>query len=97
MASERAAKGGTKSTEARLAEAMDIYAKLRDTGLYGDPDVAPLRESCRRYVRDAESADGSVALRSLGGARLEYSLRRRVGQPTYAVVRAAEGSPNGRS
>ena len=80
-----------KSTTVRLAEIMDIYTKLREVRLFDDPDVAPLREACQRYVRDAEPSRGSVRLRALGGRRLRYDLRKRIGQVTYAVINAEPG------
>jgi len=78
----------TKPTEVRLAEVIDMYASLRGAGLLDDEDLEGFRAACQAYVRAAQSSSGRDRVRSAGGRVLEYDLRRRVGQETFAVLRA---------
>lgn len=77
----------TKSTELRLAEVMDIYAKLREIRVFDDPGLLPLKRDCQVFVRDSRPARGTCRLKTLG-RDLQYDLRVRSGKPTLAVIKA---------
>ena len=48
----------SKSTELRLAEVMDIYAKLREIRVFDDFGLLRLKEDCQTFVRDGTPARG---------------------------------------
>ena len=77
----------SKSTELRLAEVIDIYAKLRELRVFDDPGLLGLKADCQSFVRDAAPARGTCRIAALG-RDLEYDLRTRSGQPTVAVIKA---------
>lgn len=84
------APSSSKSTELRLAEVMDIYAKLREVRVFDDPGLLGLKADCQSFVRDAAPARGTCRIAALG-RDLEYDLRTRSGQPTIAVIKAPVG------
>jgi hypothetical protein len=81
------APSGTKSTELRLAEVMDIYAKLREVRVFHDPGVLPLKRDCQLFVKDSAPARGTCRLSTIG-RDLQYDLRATSGETTVAVIKA---------
>ena len=90
LATSSAADGAasTKPTEVRLSEVLDMYTSLRGAGLLDDHDLEAFRAACQAYVRAGQSSSGRATVRSAGGRVLEYDLRRKTGQETFAVLRA---------
>ena len=80
----------SKSTELRLAEVMDIYAKLREVRVFDDPGLLRLKADCQTFVRDGTPARGTCRVGALG-RDLQYDLRTRSGQKTVAVIKAPVG------
>jgi hypothetical protein len=85
----------SKSTELRLAEVMDIYAKLREVRVFDDPGLLRLKADCQTFVRDGTPARGTCRVGALA-RDLQYDLRTRSGQPTVAVIKAPVGEEDER-
>jgi len=76
-----------KSTEMRLAEVIEIYAKLREARVFDDPGLRQLKNDCQNFVRNSAAARGTCRIQAIG-RDLEYDLTVRSGKQTVAVIKA---------
>lgn len=64
----------TKSTELRLVEVIEIYAKLREARVFDDPGLRQLKQDCQNFVRASAAAGGGRVTYKRSGATSNTTL-----------------------